>query len=170
VSGRPVMPERVKSAAEIEKLEAILDFVRTRAGRAGFSRRRTMDLELAVEEAMANICRYAYPGGSGEVEVSCRTCSGGAFSIEITDRGRPFDLFTVEKPVFEDCLSRRKLGGLGIHLIRHMVDEVRYRRAGERNVLTLIMYEREERKTEGSNPRQGETAPHNAHNPSGAGL
>jgi len=164
------MPARVKSAAEIEKLETILDFVRTHADRAGFDRRRTMDLELAVEEAVANICRYAYPGGSGEIEISCWTCSGGAFSIEIADQGRPFDLFTVEKPVFEDSLSRRKLGGLGIHLIRHMVDEVRYRRAGKQNVLTLIMYEREERKTEVQDPRQGKNTPRNAHNPSGAGL
>lgn len=170
MSSGPAMPERVKSVAEIEKLEAILNFVRTCAGRAGFSGRRTMDLELAVEEAMANICRYAYPGGHGEIEVACGTCSGGAFSIEIADRGQPFDLFTVERPVFEDSLSRRKLGGLGIYLIRNMVDEVRYRRAGERNVLTLVMYDREKRKEDMQDPNAGKNLPHDAHNPSGAGL
>ncbi|GEM_PF-177031 len=167
-----VAPERLKIPAAIDRLDTVLDFVRTCAGRAGFSPRRITDLALAVEEAVGNICRYAYPGRSGKIDIVCGNDSGGAFSIEIADGGVPFDLLSVGKPVFEASLSRRKSGGLGIYLIRHMVDEVRYRREGQRNVITLVMCDRAERKgrSPDSHSEPGGKHPCDAHNPSGAGL
>jgi len=167
-----VTPERLKIPAAINRLDTVLDFVRTSANRAGFSPRRITDLVLAVEEAVGNICRYAYPGGNGEIVIFCGNDSEGAFSIEIADGGVPFDLLSVEKPVFEGSLSRRKTGGLGIYLIRHMVDEIRYRREGQRNIITLVMCDRAERKGRSPDPRSGSGGKHpcDAHNPSGAGL
>lgn len=167
-----VNPEQLKIPAAIDRLDTVLDYVRTCAGRAGFSPRRITDLVLAVEEAVGNICRYAYPGGDGEIVIFSGNDSEGAFSIEIADGGVPFDLLSVEKPVFEGSLSRRKSGGLGIYLIRHMVDEVRYRREGQCNVLSLVMCDRTKRKGRSPDPRSdsGDKHPSNAHNPSGVGL
>lgn len=138
------MAETVKSAAKIEELEGILEFVRSCAARAGFSRRRIVDLELAVEEAMVNICRYAYTGRSGEVEIACIQEQKGILRIEIVDGGRPFNLLKAEKPSFECDIALRKMGGLGIHLIRNVIDEIRYRREGDKNRLTLVLHERKQ--------------------------
>jgi anti-sigma regulatory factor (Ser/Thr protein kinase) len=138
------MAETVRSVANIDQLERILEFVRSCAARAGFSGRRIIDLELAVEEAMVNICRYAYMEHSGEVEVVCLQEPGGILRIEIVDRGRPFNLLKAEKPVFECDIARRQLGGLGIHIIRNMVDDIRYRREGGKNRLTLVLHDRKQ--------------------------
>lgn len=138
------MAETVRSTAKIDQLDSILEFVRSCAARAGFSGRRIIDLELAVEEAMVNICRYAYTGRSGEVEIACFPEPGGILRIEIVDRGRPFNLLNAEKPVFECDIARRKLGGLGIHIIRNMVDDIRYRREGGKNRLTLVLHDRKQ--------------------------
>jgi anti-sigma regulatory factor (Ser/Thr protein kinase) len=136
------MAETVRSAAKIDQLESVLEFVRSCATRAGLSGRRIIDLELAVEEAMVNICRYAYTGRPGEVEIACLDEPGGGLRIEIVDRGRPFNLLDAQKPAFECDIARRKLGGLGIHLIRNVVDEICYRREGGKNCLTLVLHDR----------------------------
>ncbi len=105
----------------------------------GFSEKRIHQIELALEEALVNVFRYAYPESCGEVEVVCRE-KGGRLVIDIIDSGVPFDPGDVPDPDTKNCSIReKKLGGLGCFLIRKMADEVRYRREAGHNVLTLVL-------------------------------
>ena len=117
-----------------------MQFVVTSARDAGFPPKRVQEVELAVEEALVNIINYAYPDQeNGDVEVSCGLDDQGRFLIEIRDKGIPFDAESHSDPDLNANITERKVGGLGIFLIRKMVDEMRYQREGEENVLTLVI-------------------------------
>ena len=96
------------------------------------------EVELATEEALINIIHYAYPERAGEVEIRYRKDGDTVLKLEIMDNGIPFDPLSLSEPDLAANLSDRKVGGLGVMLIREMAAEVRYRRDGDANVLTLI--------------------------------
>lgn len=98
----------------------------------------TAQVQLAVEEAVVNVMDYAYPAGTrGELTVEVQA-DGEQLQFIIRDTGIPFDPTTT--PEIDTTLSAkdRPIGGLGIHLVRQIMDDVQYRRIGEFNVLTLI--------------------------------
>ncbi len=95
-------------------------------------------MEVSVEEALVNIFHYGYPGKSGDVEVSCGIDDPLRFIVEIRDQGIPFDLLSVQPPALDEDIDQRRIGGLGIHMIRKLVDEVKYRRDGKYNIMTFI--------------------------------
>ncbi len=92
----------------------------------------------ALEEALVNIFKYAYPEGAEEVEVVCGV-EKDRLMIEVIDSGVPFDLTTLPDPDLVSDVDQRKIGGLGIFLIKKLVDDLRYRREGARNILSLVI-------------------------------
>jgi serine/threonine-protein kinase RsbW len=124
--------------AKLENLEGWVKSVSDCAKSQGFDRKRISGIELAAEEAFVNICNYSYPGKTGDVEVIFGL-DGNRFIIEITDTGLPFDVTSLPDPDITADADDRKIGGLGIFLIKKMVDEVRYRRENNRNILSLII-------------------------------
>ena len=111
--------------AKLENLAVIGDFITEAMKQFGIEQ-ATFQVQLAVDEACTNIIQHAY---SGESEKSIRilcSMSGNDLVIRIRDWGKPFDPHSVSTPEIESELSERKLGGLGIFLIRQMMDEVRY--------------------------------------------
>ncbi len=108
---------------------------------AGFTEKRVQEIELAVEEALVNIINYAYPEREdGDVEVTCGLDGEGRYIVEIRDSGVPFDVEAQSDPDLGSNIAERKIGGLGIFLIRKMADEMQYKREGEENVLTLVIF------------------------------
>jgi len=96
-------------------------------------------VQLAVEEALVNIIRYAYEGQAGDIELRCGIADDQRFVIEILDSGVPFDVCTLPKPDIQCSIKERKIGGLGVFFIQRMVDELLYRREGDKNVLTMFI-------------------------------
>jgi serine/threonine-protein kinase RsbW len=96
-------------------------------------------VELAVEEALVNVIRYAYPGQAGDVELRGGIADDQRFVIEILDSGVPFDVSKTPQPDVNCSLRDRKIGGMGVFLIQRMVDELLYRREGDKNVLTMFV-------------------------------
>ncbi len=95
-------------------------------------------VDLAIEEFGNNIVRHGLDGDPGEIEITL-TSTADAITIEITDDGRPFNpLKDAPQPDLEAALEDRPVGGLGIHLVLTMMDEMYYRREQHRNHLTLI--------------------------------
>lgn len=95
-------------------------------------------VDLAIEELGNNIVRHGLAGGPGEIEITL-TSDAKAIKIEISDDGQPFNpLKDAPKPDLEAALEDRPIGGLGIHLVLTMMDEMHYRREDERNHLTLV--------------------------------
>ena len=123
--------------ARIDSLPRGLALVVECATAAGFLPQRVMEIELAVEEALANICLYAYPESRGEVEVRCMQDETRHFSIELVDSGIPFDMLARPAPDFTGDAAQRPIGGLGIPLIRALMDNATYHREGAQNILRL---------------------------------
>ncbi len=122
---------------DVAKVPELAEFVDGVCEEAGLDMPTTMQLNLAVEEAVVNVMDYAYPAGTeGEVLVDAKV-EDGLWQIVITDHGAPFD--PTAKAEVDTTLpaEQRKIGGLGIHLIRNIMDEVSYMRVGDSNVLTL---------------------------------
>ena len=126
--------------AKIENLEKVLQFVSAFAKKSGITTKRVRELELATEEAVFNIIKYAYPEDTGLVEVSCSVNDHDRVLVEIMDTGTPFNPLSRSKPNLTDDISDRKIGGLGIFFIREMMDKVKYRHENDKNILTLIPY------------------------------
>ena len=94
-------------------------------------------IQLALEEAVVNAMNYAYAAGTeGEIRVKAEG-DASAIKFEIRDRGIPFDPTLADDPDITLPAEERKEGGLGIFLIRNYMDEVRYERVGQENILTL---------------------------------
>ena len=99
-----------------------------------------MSVNLALEEAVSNVMLYAYPEvKNGQVIVEFVRVNGEMIFI-ITDSGIPFD--PTQQPPADTTLSaeERAIGGLGIHLVNQLMDEVKYERVEDKNVLTLIKH------------------------------
>lgn len=122
--------------ARLEAMRQLCEFVVSEARKRGLPEEFSDHFRLAVEEAVVNVCRYAYGGRQGELELSVKE-KGGLIVVELSDEGAPFDPTTVMKPDIAGSIREGKVGGLGIHLMKGMADRVSYRRKGERNVLTL---------------------------------
>jgi anti-anti-sigma factor len=101
--------------------------------------RRSM--HVALDELLTNTCEYGFAGqegrrGGGEVTVEAEL-STDRVSVTLTDDGRPFDPFGVSAPDTALPVEERRIGGLGIHLVRRMMDEVSYHRRADRNIVVL---------------------------------
>jgi len=95
------------------------------------------ELFLAVEEVYLNIVKYAYPESLGKVTIHCRI-DEDSLILEIKDEGIPFNPLQLPEPHLVSCLKERKVGGLGVFLMRRFVDNVKYEKQGKYNVLTLV--------------------------------
>ena len=97
-----------------------------------------MSVNIALDEILANISRYAYGAGGGTVEVSIafdpeeRTAM-----ISFRDSGIPFDPLQKEEPNTALSAKERGIGGLGIFLVRKIMDAVEYRHEDGCNILTI---------------------------------
>lgn len=102
----------------------------------------TMPVNLALEEAVSNVMLYAYPDtNNGKVFVEfVRSCTpeGEQLTFTISDSGIPFDPTQKSEPDLSLPAEERAIGGLGIHLVRQLMDEVQYVREDDKNVLTLV--------------------------------
>ncbi len=95
-------------------------------------------VNLVLEEIVINVMNYGHDGGLHEVEINM-SCEDGSLTIEVVDDGRPFDpLNDAPKPDVTAELEDRDIGGLGVHLVRKMMDDVRYRREQGKNHLTMV--------------------------------
>ncbi|NLX48950.1 MAG: ATP-binding protein [Methanospirillum sp.] len=96
-----------------------------------------LDLQLAVEEAVANTLLHGYGGAPGEVRVTIRAARR-ATEVRIEDRAPPFDPLSFPEPDRDSDLGERRIGGLGIYLVRRLTDDATHRRSEGWNVLTLV--------------------------------
>ncbi|MCP4536693.1 MAG: ATP-binding protein [Chloroflexi bacterium] len=111
---------------------------------AGLSEEQTSELEVAVDEACTNVIRYAFPNGAkGEITVVCSPIANGLL-VRILDQGKPFDPRQGDEIAMAKRLQDPASGGLGLSLIRQLVDDVQYQwDKREGNQLVLIKHKNE---------------------------
>jgi sigma-B regulation protein RsbU (phosphoserine phosphatase) len=103
----------------------------------GVSAEAADDLRLALEEALANVARHGYKDtDAGEIELRV-SLAGERVRMEVRDRARPFNPLETAPPDLEAPLDERPIGGLGVHLLRRLMDRVDYKREEGENRLVL---------------------------------
>lgn len=123
--------------AKFEFLDEIRDFVAEVARSGGFDEKEVYSIQLAADEAASNIIEHAYEDvADGQIELTCEM-QGSTLFITMQDHGRPFDVKKIKKPNLKANLSERQIGGLGIYLMRKLMDEVKYQSSGAGNILTM---------------------------------
>ena len=129
---------KIKFPAQFQYLDEIRDFVAEVASRGGFDGKEVYAIQLAADEAASNIIEHAYGDmPAGDIEITCEM-KNGVLTITMRDHGRPFDPASVRPPNLKADLSKRKIGGLGIYLMRKLMDSVHYESVpGQGNLLTL---------------------------------
>ena len=126
----------------LKQLYNMLSFIRAFAERLHFSQDLLSKIELACEEALVNVISYAFSGQKGVIEIRCIELSNRGIKIVIQDNGMHFNPLTEVKEVDPaTSLENRNLGGYGVFLLRHVMDEVDYQRIKDLNVLTLVKYQ-----------------------------
>lgn len=130
---------RIKCSASMENLADVVSKVLLTAENCGLNNKRTGELELAFEEALVNVFNYAYPGTTGNIEIIAHNDKKNRFIVQIIDDGKPFDPLTAPEPDLDKDIADRQIGGLGIFLIKKLMDDVKYRREKNRNILELIV-------------------------------
>ncbi len=121
--------------AEIQRAHDLLDSV---AAQFQWPSRLTADLHVAIEEHLANIIHHGYaPGQPGHITVRFQSGSGEV-RVEIEDNARPFNPLLVPPVDVTRPIETRPVGGLGIHLIRQLTDQLDYQRQKDRNRLVLL--------------------------------
>jgi len=131
--------QTVQFAAKFELLDEIREYVGNIAREAGFNDKDVYNIQLATDEAASNIIEHAYENiTDGVLELSCGV-QGNTIKIILTDHGESFDPSEIPLPDLQADLADRKIGGLGIFLMRKLMDEVHYEpNADKSNTLTMI--------------------------------
>lgn len=122
--------------AKLESIPVIQASIEAVASRS-LDRGRLFRLNMAVEELVTNVVRHS--GTREPVGVAIRT-EPGSVSVELTDAGAAFDPFTqAARPALDASVDERPIGGLGVHLVKSMMDTVEYRREDGRNHVVVTM-------------------------------
>jgi anti-sigma regulatory factor (Ser/Thr protein kinase) len=132
-----VSEHRIVLHNEVSQISQLEGFIEAVAKDRELDLSQTLNLNLALEEAVTNVVLYAYPQGTtGEVDVLARV---GVDWIEfvVTDSGKPFDPTAAPAADTTASVNDRRIGGLGIHLVRTIMDSVHYERRGNKNILTM---------------------------------
>ena len=141
------MSHLVKSAtytlavpSSMRYLQMVRRFVVQHATMAQFPEDAVEAFELAVDEACTNVIEHAYEGRPGHWVDITITVDPTRFTVRICDDGKPFDLTSYTEPDVPALTQQRQGGGLGVHIIRRLMDQVEYRKRDGRNEICLVMY------------------------------
>lgn len=93
--------------------------------------------DLALEEHLTNVISYGFPDTSSREILVRLEVQSGVLLVEVQDNGLPFN--PLDRPEVDTTvpLDEKPIGGLGLHLIRHFMDELDYRREGGKNVFRM---------------------------------
>ncbi|MGQ0592993.1 MAG: ATP-binding protein [Gammaproteobacteria bacterium] len=128
----------VKLKSDLAELERLAQIVAEFGERHRLSSQALFHANLALEEILANVISYAY-GDSKEHHISvCLLVEEGELTVEVEDDGRPFNPLEAPEPDIQKPLEERRAGGLGIHLVRNLMDRLEYQRQDGRNLLIMV--------------------------------
>ena len=121
----------------LSELERMSGIVQAFGARHALPAKVVFAVNLALDEVLTNIMSYGYDDGRPHDIVVRLSLGAGALVVEAEDDGRPFNPLAVAEPRTDQPLAERPVGGLGLHLVRNVMDDLEYRRQGDRNVLVM---------------------------------
>jgi serine/threonine-protein kinase RsbW len=128
--------EHIRVRAELGDVDRVRTVLRQALDRWGVDEEDGFKIELSLYEVCINIILYAYPGVRGHIDVRL-WLEGNTFHAEVRDAGVPFDPRSLAPPNIRENIRRGKKGGLGVYLVRTLMDGFSYRREKEVNILTV---------------------------------
>ena len=120
--------------SELEKLHSFLDEIRQRLS---VSKKCLFETNLALEEVYSNVLSYGFNNHTDHFIKITVTAAHGVLNILVEDDGKPFNPLKAKEPNLQYDLEKCAPGGLGIHLVKHFMDDIRYKRYQNRNILTM---------------------------------
>lgn len=128
----------ITAEAKIENIALVTDFVNSILEKNECSMKVQMEIDIVIDEIFSNIAYYAYAPGSGEATVQVEIeDSPKRLELVFIDRGIPYNPLENKDPDVTLDIEERKIGGLGIFLVKEMMDEVSYEYADGQNILKL---------------------------------
>jgi serine/threonine-protein kinase RsbW len=132
---------QLKIPSQTDNLELIRNFVSGVAKKVGFDANDTNKIELAIDEACTNVIKHAYKHDEHQdIDVAIKI-DYQKIAIIVTDRGDSFRMKDVELPDMKDYLAELRVGGLGIYLMKTLMDEVDYKTDSKgQNKVKMVKY------------------------------
>ena len=128
----------IKITNRLEEVPQMMASIEDICTEEGIDEMTILGVNLALEEAVVNVVNYAYPEGTvGDIEMEVNA-DEKAITFILRDHGKPFDPTAAKEVDITLSAEERQIGGLGIHLIRNYMDEVKYDYCDGQNVLTLV--------------------------------
>lgn len=130
--------KKLEISAEIKYLDEVLSFIDKNLELMECPMKTQAQLDVAVEEIFVNIARYAYGDGHGNAEILFGISEEQPeVTIEFRDRGSPFNPLIKEDPDTTLSAEERKIGGLGIFMVKKSMDDISYRYEYGQNILRI---------------------------------
>ncbi|MEJ2054496.1 MAG: ATP-binding protein [Calditrichaceae bacterium] len=132
---------KLKISSVTDNLEIIREFINNIAQKAGFNEGSVDQIELAVDEACTNVIKHAYKYSRDRMLDIAVSLDQEKIEISIMDKGAGFNPDNLPIPDLEKYMRNAKVGGLGIHLMRTLMDEVNFSiNPGNKNQVSLVKY------------------------------
>ncbi|MDZ7808708.1 MAG: ATP-binding protein [Gracilimonas sp.] len=124
--------------ASTEHLAEVRNFVASHAENIGLNQKTISDIRLAVDEAYTNIIKHAYGNDASEMVNIEIGSDDDQLWITLIDRGKSFDPDSYREPDLMKRVKEKKRGGMGVYLIRKVMDQVHYNRIGKSNEIRMV--------------------------------
>jgi len=133
--------KRITVDSSTDNLSIIREFIKTNAGEAGFDKDTANKIVLATDEACTNIIKHAYKNiKTGKIIISV-LFKNKKFTVSISDSGEHFNYSAIPEPDLPKYYQEKKIGGLGMYLMKRLMDEVKYSQSNnKKNKVTLVKY------------------------------
>ena len=137
----------LKIPSQTDNLDLIRNFVAGIAKKVGFNAEDVNKIELAVDEACTNVIEHAYHQDENQnIDIAIKI-DYQKLSVVVTDKGMSFRMEEVEMPDMKTYLAELRVGGLGIYLMKTLMDEVDYQsKPGVKNEVRMVKYFLKEKK------------------------
>ena len=131
------MRKEIKLKNQVGELDLMAQFIEETGEELGLDMELLMNLNLVLEEMVSNIIFYAYPEGTeGTIELAVES-DGKELTFFLYDYGREFDPTQKAYPDVSINPAERDIGGMGIFIVRNIMDKVTYQRLNGKNILTM---------------------------------
>ena len=129
--------KKITISNRLDQLEILANTLESISGEWGISMNAALNLNLVLEELVTNIIFYGY-NDTNEHEINIHlSYHDKIVQIQIEDDGREFNPLLSAEPDTGIALDDRKIGGLGIHFVRKIMDDITYTRSDNKNILTM---------------------------------
>lgn len=130
--------KKLSLPAERKYIPRVIEFVNRELDSLHCSRKVKAQIDIAIDEVYSNIANYGYDGLDGEVSVTLETAAEPpAVLLTFIDEGKPFNPLGREDPNVKLPARERKIGGLGIFMVKKSMDDVQYEYREGKNILTI---------------------------------